>query len=165
MIDAVRRCLLRDLDTMVRELAAYPSDAAAWARVPGLPNVAGTLTLHCAGNLRHFIGAVLGQTGFVRDRDAEFARRDVPRTELTAELLQARADVDRTLRRLDTAQLGAPYPVPFAGVSLDTGTALIHLGTHLAYHLGQMDYHRRIVTGEEVGVDAVALPPLIDPTL
>jgi hypothetical protein len=83
-IDDLSRVLVRDLRTLAAELDAYPDDASVWACPPGIPNSAGTLVLHLAGNLRHFVGARLGGTGYVRDRDAEFAARGLPRAELRA---------------------------------------------------------------------------------
>jgi len=152
----VRLCLLRDLATFEAELAAFPDDATVWRAHPGLPNVTGTLVLHAAGNLRHFIGAVLGHDGYRRDRDAEFARRDVPRSELVEELRAASRAVDAALAGLDPARLDETYPLEVAGVRLPTGRFLVHLATHLAYHLGQADIHRRVVTGDPAGVGAVS---------
>ena len=80
----------RDLRALRREVEAYPDERDLWAQVPGVSNVAGTLVLHLAGNLQYYIGAVLGGSGYVRDRPAEFARRDVARSELLREIEAAR---------------------------------------------------------------------------
>lgn len=146
--------LTRELRAFQRELDAYPDDASVWRPVPGLPNSGGTLALHVAGNLRHFLGAILGHDGYKRDRDAEFARRDVPRSELRAGIDAAIASVEQTLESLSDATLAAPYPEPIAKRSVSTDVFLVHLATHLAYHLGQLDYHRRAVTGNAQGADA-----------
>lgn len=159
-VDAVRRCLVRDLGTFVDELAAFPDDASVWTEHPAIPNTTGTLALHVAGNLRHFIGAVLGGDGYVRDRDQEFARRDVPRAELVQVLTDAQDAVDRALEALDPSRLAEEYPLEVAGKRMWVGDFLVHLATHLAYHLGQADIHRRVVTGNRVGVGAV-MPPAI----
>src|SRR5438034_403340 len=95
-ISDLRRVLLRDVETLARELELYPDDGSLWRAVPGLPNAGGNLILHLAGNLRHFIGAQLGGTGFVRDRDAEFASKDVPRERLLREIAATRLEVDLT---------------------------------------------------------------------
>ncbi len=87
----------RDLRGLRRELEAYPDERQIWQPVPGLPNTAGTLALHLAGNLQHYVGARWGGTGYVRNRAAEFARRDVPRAELLAEIDRARAAVKAAL--------------------------------------------------------------------
>jgi hypothetical protein len=152
--------LTRDLRAFRRELEAYPDDASVWRPVAGLPNSGGTLALHVAGNLRHFVGSILGGDGYKRDRDSEFARRDVPRSELMAGLDAAAAAVERTLASLDENVLGLPYPEPIAKRTLGTQLFLVHLATHLAYHLGQLDYHRRMVTGNAQGVDAVSVREL-----
>jgi hypothetical protein len=150
--------MLRDLDTLEREIRAYPDTAAVWQAAPGIPNVAGTLTLHLCGNLRHFIGAVLGDTGYVRERDTEFALRDVPREDLLAGVAATRTEVAAALDGLDASVLDEPYPLEIGGGSLSTGLFLAHLATHLALHLGQIDYHRRMVTGEARGVGVVGIP-------
>jgi hypothetical protein len=152
----VAALLERELRALQREIAAYPSDAHVWQVPPGLPNSGGTLALHAAGNLMHFVGAVLGGTGYVRDRDAEFARRNVSARELSHMLADAEATVRRVLDALPDESFETPYPVPVAGRRINTGEFLGHLATHLAYHLGQVDYHRRVVTGDATGVGAVS---------
>ena len=145
---------------MRREVDAYPNDGAPWRMMPGIPNAGGTLVLHCAGNLQHYIGAVLGRTGYVRDRAAEFNRRDVPRSELGAELERAMSAVEGTLAALPAAELQRPFPVEVGGRILATDTFLAHAASHLAYHLGQLDYHRRLVTGTNEPVGAMPLDEL-----
>jgi uncharacterized protein DUF664 len=152
---AIAAILDRDLQALRREIEAYPDERALWRAVPGITNTAGTLVLHLTGNLQHYLGARLGGTGYVRDRAAEFARRDVPRAELFGEIEAARSAVRVGLARLSDAQLAADYPETIAGVRLATGEYLVHLTTHFAYHLGQLDYHRRVVTGNETGVGAM----------
>ncbi|MEI2808490.1 MAG: hypothetical protein V9G18_21875 [Albidovulum sp.] len=124
LIDTIRRSLGRDLDTLAAELTAYPDDASVWALPAGAPNSAGTLTLHLAGNLRHFIGATLGHTGYVRQRELEFSTRDVPRSELLALIATTRREVDTTLAGLDDAVLDAPYALPLPPTSPDHGKAV-----------------------------------------
>lgn len=148
--------LVRDVRAVQRELAAYDSDAAVWTLPASIPNSAGTLALHLAGNLRHFIGAVLGHTDYVRDRAAEFSRRDVPRAELISQLERAIADIGATLSRLTEAQLVATYPETVGGNHVSTLDWLIHLATHVTYHLGQIDYHRRLATGNAASIGAVS---------
>lgn len=159
--DSLRRIFVRDLEALGRELRAFPDERLIWAVPGGVPNSAGTLALHLCGNLLHFLGAQLGGTGYVRDRDAEFADRDVSLADLERRIDQTRAVVEATLG--SGIDLGAEYPLEVAGVRLSTRTFLLHLASHLAYHLGQIDYHRRIVTGRHDGVGAVAIPPLAHP--
>jgi Protein of unknown function (DUF664) len=156
----VQTVLLRELAAVRRSVEAYPDDASIWRLPPGLPNAGGTLALHVAGNLQHYVGAVLGGTGYVRDRDAEFSRRDVPRDELLAELDAASDAVERTLAALPDDGLLGVYPERFAGRAFQTGDFLVHLASHLAYHLGQLDYHRRSITGDRASIGAVPLADL-----
>jgi uncharacterized protein DUF1572 len=137
----------RELTTLRMEIEAYPSDADLWRLVPGISNSGGTLALHLAGNLQHFIGAILGKSGYERNRDAEFGARNLPREELVRGVDQALTVVGKTLAGLAPARLDERYPEPVAKVRVSTGDFLIHLASHLSYHLGQLDYHRRSVTG------------------
>jgi uncharacterized damage-inducible protein DinB len=123
--------------------------------VPGIPNVAGTLVLHLTGNLQHYFGTRLGGTGYIRNRTAEFARRDVPRSELLSQIEAARAAVKQAAAHIREPELAADFPEPVGGSMVQTGEYLMHLATHFAYHLGQVDYHRRVVTGKAAGVNAM----------
>jgi hypothetical protein len=158
---AVANMITRELRAIRRELEAYPSASAIWETHPGLPNTAGTLALHAAGNLLHFFGAVYLRTGYVRDRDAEFTRRDVGRAELIRLLGEAGAVVDRTCAVMTEAQWRESFPLAVASRRLQTGEFFLHLATHLAYHLGQIDYHRRVVTGNAKGTGAVSPAELL----
>ncbi|MEP6688504.1 MAG: DinB family protein [Gemmatimonadales bacterium] len=142
----------RDLRGLRRQLEAYPDERQIWQPVPGLPNTVGTLALHLAGNLQHYIGARWGGTGYVRNRDAEFARRDVPRAELLAEIERARAAVATGLAAVRSEDLDAPFPELVAGCRIRTRDLLVHAAAHVAYHLGQLDAQRRVVTGSSAGV-------------
>lgn len=160
MILDLRRILLRDLGTLAREVALYPDDASLWREVPGLANAGGSLALHLCGNLRHFVGAVLGGTGFQRDRPREFAIRGLSREAVRKEIQATMEEVEATLAALSPARLGEPFPIGFEGVHLRTDLFLLHLGSHLAFHLGQLDYHRRVATGNPQGAGAVSIAAL-----
>ena len=147
IVSAVRAVLLRDLDALAAQIRAYPTDPDLWKPVPGIANPGGTLALHLAGNLRAFVGAELGKTGYVRDRDAEFSTRGLSRAEILARIAAARLEVDQALARLPEPALAPPFPQEVGGARLTTGQLLLHLVSHLGYHLGQVDYHRRAVTG------------------
>ncbi len=162
MLHSLRKVMVRDLDALRAELRAYADERMLWASPPGISNSAGTLTLHLIGNLRHYIGAQLGGSDYVRIRDAEFADRGVPVAQLVAELDQAMAEVDRTLDALEIDALGRDFPQEVAGVRLPTELFLVHVATHLAYHLGQIDYHRRLVTGNPSVVGAQSIAALKD---
>jgi hypothetical protein len=153
---AIAAVICRELRALERELNAYQSEEQVWALPPGIPNSGGTLALHAVGNLQHFVGAVLGGSPYVRDRDAEFQRRNVPRAELIGELQGVQGVVSETLARVEPATLSGPYPLTVANRRLATNDFLLHLATHLAYHVGQVDFHRRIVTGDASGVSPVS---------
>lgn len=154
------RLINRELASLRDELLAYPDERSIWEVPKGCPNSAGNLALHLVGNLRFYVGTQLGATGFVRDRDAEFAKKGVPRAELVKGIETAADEVTRTFATLDASQLDKPFPVEVGGHRIQTGLFLQHIASHLAYHLGQVDYHRRVVTGSSVSVGAMPLSPL-----
>jgi len=147
----LRRVLIelyeRDLAKLKSEIEQYDDEADLWKIAAGISNSAGNLCLHLTGNLNHFFGAVLGDSGYVRDRDAEFANQNVARSKMLADI-DATLDVVRsTLAGLTENDLDKPYPTEVFGHAMTTGFFLVHLTTHLNYHLGQINYHRRLVAG------------------
>jgi hypothetical protein len=152
---AIAAIFERDLRALRREVEAYEDEPDLWRTVPGIANVAGTLVLHLTGNLQHYLGALWGGTGYRRDRPAEFSRRDVTRAELLRQIEATRAAVKGAQARLSQAELTADFPEAVGGARIATLDYLIHLSTHFAYHLGQIDYHRRVVTGNDQGVGAM----------
>ncbi len=160
LIESVAAILDRDLQALGREVMAYPDDDAVWLLPEGAPNSAGTLVVHLAGNVQHFLGARLGGTAFVRDRPAEFAVRGLPRSALLAQIEAARGAVHAAAKRLDDDAAGHDFQDVVGGVRVSLGEYLIHLVSHLAYHLGQVDYHRRLLTRDPRGVDALRVTEL-----
>jgi hypothetical protein len=69
----------RDLAKLSLEIETYQHEPALWRTAPGISNSAGNLCLHLLGNLNTYIGAGLAHTGYVRNRDWEFAAPYVPR--------------------------------------------------------------------------------------
>ena len=137
----------RDLKRLVQELSAFPDDSSLWQIAPGVTNSAGTLALHLEGNLREYIGRQLGGAAYTRDRPLEFSKRGVAKKDLVACTEAVRELVARVLIPLSEQQLSAIYPEQVLGVPITTRQFLIHLNGHLNYHLGQIDYLRRITTG------------------
>ena len=134
----------RDLNRLKDELNAYKSEQAIWMVGPGISNSAGNLSLHLIGNLNHFIGADLGGTGYVRQRDMEFSQKDIARAVLIANIDKTIAILTEVLGRLSNTDLDAERE--FMKDKKDsTGYFLIHLVAHLSYHLGQINYHRRLL--------------------
>ena len=152
--------LLRDLAAIERELNLYPYDQSVWKNLPGLPNSAGNLILHVAGGTQYFFGAVVAHTGYVRNREAEFSRKDVPRSELQKELVSAKQAVLAGFAMLTEGKLEQPFPVRITDSELSTRLTVLQLVTHIAYHLGQLDYHRRVVTGNSTSANTMAAPNL-----
>jgi hypothetical protein len=161
LIENLKLLYLREVTTLERELDLYPDDASVWKELPGLPNSAGTLFLHVSGSLQHFFGAVLGGSGYVRNREAEFSRRGVPRSELRQELLGARQGVLAAFATLTEGSLEQVFPANFADAPFSTQLTLLQFLSHLAYHLGQIDYHRRVVTGDSSSANAIAASDII----
>ena len=155
------RFINRELITLRDELLAYPEESQIWARPAGTPNSAGNLALHLVGNLRWYIGAQYGATGYVRDRDREFNDTGVPREELLRLIATAADEVTRTFAALDPALLEQPHPIDVAGKPCRADRFFLHLTVHLAYHLGQVDYHRRLVTGSSISVGAIPSSALV----
>lgn len=148
--------VLRDLRALRREVELYPDDASVWALPAGISNSAGTLVLHLVGNLRCYIGSTLGADGYERDRPREFSARGLSRAELTADLDKTLQAVERALPQVTAEVLAAEYPLTIGNVRVNTQDFLLHLIGHLGYHLGQVDYHRRIVTGSTETAATVA---------
>lgn len=163
MLKSIQILFARDIDTLRVEVGLYPSDDLLWQPVPGCPNAGGNLVLHLVGNLRHFIGAQLGATGYVRDRPAEFSTTGLTRAELHASISLAETEVAHTLATLDSVRLQEAVSLPQYGGSVPVERWLLHLATHLAFHLGQLDYHRRTVTGDRTAAGALSLNPLFRP--
>lgn len=138
----------------------YPDDASLWQTLPGVANSTGNLAAHLAGNLQYFVGARLGNSGYVRDREREFQRREGTRAELIADLQATIDAVEKYLPRLTADDLARDYPEPVAGVSMNTGMFLLHLCAHAAFHLGQADYLRRALNADARTAGTLPLKPL-----
>jgi len=160
MTESIRTIFQREARALRREIEAYPNEKDIWEVPAGIGNSAGTLALHLAGNLQHYLGARFGRTNYVRNRDAEFSRRGVSRTEILEEIEAATIAISRAFERITDADLMQPYPEKISGFTLTTGEWLVHLVAHRGYHLGQIDYHRRLVTGDPRTVDVISVKEL-----
>ncbi len=150
----------RDLRCFVREVALFPDDETLWLTLPGIGNSAGNLALHVAGNLRHFVGTVLGDTGYLRKREQEFTQRKGTRAEVVAILEAVELDLKQGLAAPTEATLAEPYPLMVMGHQPPTGRFLLHLATHLAFHLGQAGYLRRALTGDHASAGVMGIGEL-----
>lgn len=138
----------RDLNKLKTEIEAYQDEANIWKTDKSVSNSAGNLCLHLIGNLSHFVGAILGNSGYVRTRELEFSLKDVPRTELIKKIEETLHIVTSTLDNLSTEDLEKEYPLEPFGYAMTTEYFLMHLFGHLSYHLGQVNYHRRLLDVE-----------------
>jgi uncharacterized damage-inducible protein DinB len=135
----------RDLAKLGEEIKMYAHEPDLWLVQGEIANSAGNLCLHLCGNLQHFIGAVLGKTGYRRNRDQEFSLKDVPKSELLKLVKTTRQSVPASLQKLRNTDLEANYPIEVFGKPMSTLFFLVHLQGHLNYHLGQVNYHRRLL--------------------
>ena len=145
----------RDLARLVRQLDAI-DDRHLWQIGPGVTNSSGNLLLHLNGNLREYIGRQIGGVPYQRDRPREFAARDIPRAEVASALGGLVELIPAVLGQVAEGQWDQLYPENVLGQPLTNRQFVIHLFGHLSYHLGQIDYLRRILTGE--GALAPAAP-------
>jgi len=140
----LQKLYLRDLDTVKSELSKFSSEEALWKDYDGINNCAGNLILHICGNLQHFIGAVIGDSGFERQRDLEFSRKNVSVDELTLLIETTYKSVEIAFDKLDDEVLDDSYPAHFRYETISYFEMLTHLYGHLNYHLGQVNYYRRL---------------------
>lgn len=136
----------RDLLKMKEEILLYPSDESLWSIEGDIRNSGGNLFLHIMGNLRHFIGATLGNTGYLRNRDNEFNAKNLSRASLMDEFEQTLLAIRTGLTTLSDEQMMQPYPLEKHGEIVTVEYMLMHLFSHLNYHLGQVNYHRRLLS-------------------
>jgi hypothetical protein len=138
----------RDLSKLIEELKAYSDERNLWRIDQGINNSAGNLTLHLIGNVKQFFGSDLAGIAFERDRDTEFAPSKLTREELLQELEELKRLFEQALVSMDPKKLGDQSKHSFLGPSITVGYFLIHLYGHFNYHLGQINYHRRLLDKE-----------------
>ncbi|MBR9916013.1 MAG: DinB family protein [Algicola sp.] len=142
---ALIKLFTRDLTALQTEIESYANDSTLWLVTEDISNSAGNLCLHLVGNLNHFIGAALGNSGYVRQRDLEFSLKDVPKAELIEQVEATKNAVVSVLEQLSEEDLQKEYIHRVFKEPMTTAYFLMHLSTHLAYHLGQINYHRRLL--------------------
>lgn len=145
-IEALIRIFEKDLNKLEEEMKLYPDEASLWKVGPGIKNPGGNLCLHLCGNLQHFFGTVLGQSGYKRNRDYEFAAKDVPISEIIKEIQHSRRAVLSVLDKMRPEDLEKEYPVVVFEKPMTTAYFVVHLAGHLNYHVGQINYHRRLLS-------------------
>ena len=135
----------RDLNALKMEVNSYKNEKNLWIVTKDISNSTGNLCLHLVGNLNHFIGAALGNSGYVRQRALEFSLKAIPKSELIEQINATIAVVEKTLSNLTEDDLQKEYKHRVIEDGMTTGYFLVHLAMHLAYHLGQINYHRRLL--------------------
>lgn len=135
----------RELNTLIKELNLFKSDDAIWETVPGVSNSAGNLSLHIIGNLNHFVGHMLGNTDYVRNRDLEFSAKSIEKSRLISDLESTIELIKKVLPTITEENLNSDFPYELNGQKYKTDMFLNHLLLHLSYHLGQVNYLRRFL--------------------
>ena len=144
-INSINTLIERDLNKLEEEINLYPTEESIWLLAGEIKNSGGNLCLHLNGNLQHFIGATLGESGYIRNRDAEFKLKNIPRQKLLEEIENTKKIVVDTLEQVSKKELEKEYPIQIGGETMTTEYLLVYLLKHFSYHLGQINYHRRIV--------------------
>lgn len=137
--------LLRYLNQLNKEISSYKNEADIWKLVEGISNSPGNLCLHLCGNLQHFIGALIGKTSYLRNRDAEFSKKNVSRHDLLMEINITEEMIAHVFDSLKEDDLKKPFPDKTFGENTTNGGAIVECEAHFTYHLGQINYHRRIL--------------------
>ena len=145
LVETLKDLFYRDLNRLKIEIASYSREENIWIIDRGIANSAGNLCLHLIGNLQTYIGAEIGKTGYIRNREAEFSLKDIPRGLLLNKIDDTISVVDLALDKLNQLDLAAMYPILVFEKKTTTEYLLVHLTTHLTYHLGQINYHRRLL--------------------
>lgn len=145
LIENLKALFNRDLNQLKTEIESYQNESDIWTIQKGIANSAGNLCLHLVGNLNTYIGAEFGKTGYIRNRPLEFSLKNIPRSELLSKIEATLIVVNNALDTISEEDLKAEYPILVFENKTSTEFMLIHLTTHLAYHLGQINYHRRLL--------------------
>ena len=143
--DTLTELFERDLQRLKTEIELYKDEDHLWILKKGISNTAGNLCLHVIGNLNHFIGATLGKTGYVRYRDDEFSLKNIPRQDLVTNINNCILMLRNTFPKLSDADMENDFPLEKHGAIVSNMHMLMHLYGHLSYHLGQINYHRRLL--------------------
>jgi uncharacterized damage-inducible protein DinB len=145
VIETLQKIFKRDLEKLKQEIASYRDESNLWKVDKSIANSSGNLCLHLVGNLNAYIGAEIGKTGYVRNRDLEFSMKNIPQVQLVKMIENTIGVVEEALGKLNENDLEKEYPLLVFNEKTSTGYFLIHLTVHLGYHLGQINYHRRLL--------------------
>ena len=144
-IETLKAIFARDLNRLKKEVELYSDENNLWKVEKNIANSGGNLCLHLIGNLNTYIGKEIGKTDYVRNRELEFSLKHVPRKEILSKIDETIQIINKSLDKLDESDLKNEYPILVFEDKTSTEYLLIHLTTHLTYHLGQINYHRRLI--------------------
>lgn len=145
MIETLKILFTRDLKQLGKEVKLYDNEKNLWRVEKNIANSAGNLCLHLLGNLNTYIGREIGKTAYVRNRELEFSLKNIPKAELLKRIDETILIVSSSLDKLTQEELIKEYPVMVFDTATSTEYLLVHLTTHFTYHLGQINYHRRLL--------------------
>ncbi|SEA28225.1 Protein of unknown function [Flavobacterium gillisiae] len=145
ILQTLKTIFNRDLNRLKQEIELYQNESQIWTVQKGITNSAGNLCLHLVGNLNTYIGATFGNTNYARNRELEFSLKDIPKIELIRKIEETSTLVACSLDKLTEKELLMEFPLLVFETTTSTEFMLIHLTTHLTYHLGQINYHRRLL--------------------
>lgn len=145
LIETLRKLFNRDLAKLRKEVEQYREESNLWKIEHAIANSGGNLVLHLVGNLKTYVGKELGGIEYIRNRDLEFSQKNVPRADLLRMIDETMEAVDKTLEKLPESELPKQYPLKVFEYTTSTEYFLVHLASHLGYHLGQVNYHRRLL--------------------
>ena len=148
MVSDIIKIINRDLERLNSEIAAFENEANLWRTEGEITNSAGNLALHLVGNFNYYVGAKIGTTGYERDRPAEFGLKNIPRKRLQEQIERTKGVVSSVLGKLEEHQLNDEFPEALFGHPMTLGFFLTHLSGHLMYHLGQINYLRRVLESD-----------------
>ncbi len=145
LTESFKSLIVRDLLKLKQEVESYKDESKLWVVDAGISNSAGNLCLHLLGNINHFICATLGNSGYIRNRDLEFSQKNIPVSQLAAQIDDTVGSAENTFDKLTINSLDKEYPLVFNNQKLTTEQMLVNIVSHLNYHLGQINYHRRLL--------------------
>lgn len=145
IIETLRTLYARDLNKLKTEIELYKNEENLWRFEKGISNSAGNLCLHIIGNLNAYVGVGVAKTGYVRQRDLEFSVKNIPKAELIQKIEDTIEMMEMGLNNLSPKQMKDNFPVIIWEKPTEMEYTLVHLITHLNLHLGQINYHRRLL--------------------
>ena len=136
----------RDLQKVIEEIRLYKNEADLWHLEHGITNSGGNLALHLIGNINHFFGAILGGSDYKRERDLEFSQKEISQSEIIEKLKLSIDMLKKSLDNLSDEDFNADFPQEFSGETHKTIFVVLYMLSHLNNHLGQINYHRRLLS-------------------